>query len=194
MAAEMESQLADRGYFIPFGPVRMVLARKEDGNMIEQAHPDDVPAILALINASNRAAFRDIIPQSHFIEPFLSLEQLLDDFQRMTFYVYRSKGSIVGVATLYVENPDAGKIRWVYVLPGHQRRGIGTALVTHIERQARELGLNRLWLVTVEKATWAVSLYQKLGYSLRERIERPWGFNVRMEKEILPYPDLRSLQ
>jgi N-acetylglutamate synthase-like GNAT family acetyltransferase/SAM-dependent methyltransferase len=184
MAAEMERQLADRGYFVPFGPVRMVLVRKEDGNMIEQAHPDDVPAILALINASNRAAFRDIIPQPHFREPVLDLEELLDDFQRMTFYVYRSKGSIVGVAALYVESPDAGKIRWVYVLRGHQGRGIGTALVTHIERQARELGLNRLWLVTVEKASWAVSLYQKLGYALRERIERPWGFNVRMEKEL----------
>jgi GNAT superfamily N-acetyltransferase len=70
------------------------------------------------------------------------------------------------------------------VLPGYQRRGIGTALVTHIERQARELGLSRLWLVTVEKVTWAVSLYQKLGYALSERIERPWGFNVRMEKEL----------
>jgi GNAT superfamily N-acetyltransferase len=102
----------------------------------------------------------------------------------MTFYVYRSNGSIIGVVTPNVESPDAGKVRWVYVLPGYQRRGIGTALVTHIERQARELGLSRLWLVTVEKVTWAVSLYQKLGYALSERIERPWGFNVRMEKEL----------
>jgi N-acetylglutamate synthase-like GNAT family acetyltransferase len=185
MAAEMERQLADRGYFVPFGPVRMVLARKRDsGNMIEQAHPDDVPVILAVINASNRAAFRNIIPQPHFREPILSPEELLDDFQGMTFYVCRSKGSIVGVAALHVESLDAGKIRWVYVLPAHQRQGVGTALVTHVERQAKELGLSRLWLVTAEKATWAISLYQKLGYALRERIERPWGFNVAMEKEL----------
>lgn len=88
MAAEMEHQLAERGYFVPLGPVRMVLARKKDsGNMIEQACPDDAAEILALINASNRAAFRSIIPQPHFREPVLSLAELLDDFQRMTFYV-----------------------------------------------------------------------------------------------------------
>ena len=102
----------------------------------------------------------------------------------MTFYVYKSKASIVGVAALAVESLDAGKIRWVYVLPAHQRQGIGTALLTHVERQARELGLQRLWLVTSEKAMWAISLYHKLGYALSERIERPWGFNVRMEKDL----------
>jgi ribosomal protein S18 acetylase RimI-like enzyme len=184
MAAEMERQLAEQGYFVPFGPVRMLPARKEDGNMIGQAHPEDVPEILAVINASNRAAFRDIIPQPYFKEPFLSLEQLLDDFQRMNVYAYTSKGSIVGVAALVVESLDAGKIRWVYVLPGHQRQGIGTALLAHVERQARELGLRRLWLVTSEEATWAISLYQRLGYASSERIERPWGFNVLMEKEL----------
>jgi GNAT superfamily N-acetyltransferase len=134
--------------------------------------------------AERPGILRTIQANPHFRESILSLEEPLDDFQRMTFYVYRSNGNIIGVATLYVESPDAGKIRWVYVLPGHQRQGIGTALLIDIERQARKLGPSRLWLVTAEKATWAISLYQKLGYALRERIERPWGFNVRMEKEL----------
>ena len=102
----------------------------------------------------------------------------------MTFYVYRSKGSIVGVAALYVESLDVGKIRWVYVLPGHQRRGIGTALVTHLERKAREIGLKRLRLRTTKKAHWAVSFYRGLGYDVSDKVERPWGFDLDMKKEL----------
>lgn len=70
------------------------------------------------------------------------------------------------------------------VLPGYQKRGIGTALVTCIEQEARKAGIRRLILLTVEKAHWAVGFYEKLGYSLDERIERPWGFDVFMVQEL----------
>ncbi|HDN73646.1 MAG TPA: N-acetyltransferase, partial [Archaeoglobus sp.] len=32
-----------------------------------------------------------------------------------------------------VLDKDTGRIRWVYVLPEFQRKGIGTALVTYVE-------------------------------------------------------------
>ena len=116
----------------------------------------------------------------------MSLERLLEDFERKTFYVYKSGGRVVGVAALQIESEETGKIHWVYVLPEHQRRGIGTALVTHLEREGREIGLRKLRLTTVEKARWAVSFYKKLGYDLAGKTERPWGFDVFMEKELEP--------
>jgi len=153
---------------------------------IEKACCDDAEEILSVINTSNREAYESIIPKEHFREPVLSLEKLLEDFERKIFYVYKSEGKVVGVAALQIESEETGRIHWVYVLPEHQRRRIGTALVTHLERKGREMGLRRLRLTTVEKAHWAVNFYKKLGYDLADKIERPWGFDVFMEKELEP--------
>jgi hypothetical protein len=35
----------------------------------------------------------------------------LEDFERMTFYVYASEGRIGGVAALHIENAEMGRIR-----------------------------------------------------------------------------------
>ena len=55
----------------------------------------------------------------------------------------------------------------------------------YVEQKAREIGLKRLRLLTVGQADWAVSFYKKLGYALSNKIERPWGFDVLLEKELL---------
>ncbi len=152
--------------------------------MIEQAGPDDANEILAVINTTDREAYRAIIPRELFIEPILALDKLLEDFERMTFYVHRSVGRVVGVAALYVEDEETGRVRWVFVLPEYQRQGIGAALVTHVERRARELGLRRLRLVTPARAGWALSFYGKLGYEPAGEIENPWGMEVLLAKEL----------
>jgi len=154
--------------------------------LIAKASPDSTKEILSVINTSNREAYKDIIPEEHFREPVLSPEQLSDDFEWMTFYVYKREGKIVGVVALQVESEETGRLRWVYVLPGHQRTGIGTALVTYVEQRARKMGLKRLRLLTIGKAKWAVDFYRKLGYHLADKIERPWGCDVFMEKDLLP--------
>ena len=91
---------------------------------------------------------------------------------------------MVGVAALYAEDEQAGRVRWVFVLPEHQRQGIGTALVSHVEHRARELGLRRLRLVTPARAGWAIRFYGKLGYEPAGEIENPWGMEVLLTKEL----------
>ena len=152
--------------------------------MIKKASLKDAERILYVINTSNREAYRGIIPKEYFREPVLSMEKLLMDFKRKTFYVFEHVGEVVGVSALQVEDERMGSIHWVYVLPEHQRKGIGTALVRHLESKAKEIGLKRLWLLTVGKAYWAVDFYKKLGYAPFDRIERPWGFDVLMEKNL----------
>lgn len=152
--------------------------------MIEKAYLSDAQEILLVINISNREAYKKVIPKEYFREPVLSLTELLRDFERMSFYVYKSEGRIVGVAALEVEGEERGRIHWVYILPEYQRRGIGTALVRYVEQKAKEIGLKRLRLLTVGQADWAVSFYKKSGYALADKVERPWGFDVFMEKEL----------
>jgi GNAT superfamily N-acetyltransferase len=152
--------------------------------MVEQARLDDASEILAVVNRTDREAYRPIIAAEHFIEPILSLDKLLEDFGRMTFYVHRSEGRVVGVAALYVEDAESGRVRWVFVLPECQHQGIGSALVTRVEQRAGELGLRRLRLVTPAKADWALRFYGKLGYRPVGEIENPWGMEVLFAKEL----------
>ena len=49
------------------------------------------------------------------------------------------------------------------VLPAHRGRGIGTALLGALEREARYRGIDRLSL-SVERDNPAVALYQRLGF------------------------------
>ena len=152
--------------------------------MIEKTHLDNAEEILSLINTTNREAYKNIIPKEYFKVPVLSLEELFGDFERMTFYVYKSADGIIGVAALQIESEETGKLHWVYVLPEHQRKGIGTALVTYLERKAGEIGLRRLRLLTIGGTKGAVNFYKKLGYNLADKIERFWGFDVFMEREL----------
>ena len=152
--------------------------------MIEKASLVDAEEILSLINTTNREAYKDIIPKEHLKAPILTLEELLEILDRMTFYVHKIEGKIVGVAALQVESEETGKLNWVYVLPEHQRKRIGTALITHLEKKAREKGLKKMRLRTIEKADQAVKFYKKLGYSLADKIEVAWGFDVFMEKDL----------
>ena len=69
-------------------------------------------------------------------------------------------------------------------VPEHQRKGIGAALVTHLERKARKIGLKKIRLHTVGGAEWAVFFCRKLGYEPADRLEQPWGLDVFMEKEL----------
>ncbi|MFX1261122.1 MAG: GNAT family N-acetyltransferase [Promethearchaeota archaeon] len=156
----------------------------ESSIRIEKAKSEDLQNILLVINRANWEAFGRIIPKPYFKEPILTQEELDAFLEKMTFYVHRHQKQVVAVAALSIEDDMNSRIRWVYVLPEYQRRGIGTALVLHLETVAREMGFRKVRLVTDNGAEWAISFYQKLGYTLAYRVRNPWGFDVWMEKHL----------
>ena len=151
---------------------------------IEEARPEDFQGILCVINETNRESFGRIIPKEHFKEPILTREELHECLEKMTFYLLRHEERIVAVAALSIEDEVSGRIRWVYVLPEFQKRGLGTTLVCHLEEVAKELGLKKVKLVTDDGAEWAIRFYQKLGYTLAYRVPNPWGFDIWLEKQL----------
>ena len=151
---------------------------------VYRAGTKDIKAILFVINRSNSEAYRKIIPSKYFKEPFLTPEGLLKEFEKMTFYAYKIENTTIGVAALRFEDGRMGQIRWVYVLPEHQRKGVGTSLIKYIENEAVKGRLKMLRILTSDSAYWAKNFYSKLGYKMISKIPRYWGDDAVYEKTL----------
>ncbi|KPV63354.1 MAG: acetyltransferase [Candidatus Bathyarchaeota archaeon BA1] len=167
--------------FLELKNIRMEKAHRS----IRRCNMDDAQEVLSVINRSNADAYGKIIPPEYFKEPVFTYDNILKKFSEMTFYAYELKGRIVGVAALQTESQHSGHIRFVYILPEQQRKGIGTSLVSYIEAEARKLGLKNLRVPYVDtNARWAINFYIKLGYKVVEKREKPWGYDLFFEKEL----------
>lgn len=129
------------------------------------ARPEDLKAVLEVLNITNKVFYRAIVPPGTFREPYLTVDELADEFKRKDFYLCELEGKPIGVAAFEARNRGVGVVDRVYVLPDFQRRGIGAALLTYIERQAVGRGVREIVLWTDSKAVWAIRFYERLGYS-----------------------------
>ena len=90
-------------------------------------------------------------------------------------YVATVASDIVGTAVLlpptwhaeYCEwyaRPDVAVLSQFAVEPRLQRRGVGSKLISRLERRAAELGAAELSIDTAEGATHLIALYERRGY------------------------------
>jgi ribosomal protein S18 acetylase RimI-like enzyme len=70
----------------------------------------------------------------------------------------------VGNAIDQVQGDRHAHIFLLYVLPEHRRRGIGTALMHHVETWATQRGDRQIALQVFSSNQPALNLYQQLGY------------------------------
>jgi putative acetyltransferase len=83
-------------------------------------------------------------------------------------------GEPVGLGSLVVDNAE---LRACYVVPEAARRGVGSALVTEMERIARDRGLTHLEL---HASINAELFYTRLGYETLERKDHVLRSGLRM--------------
>lgn len=155
--------------------------------VVVEACPEDAGEIVKVINVSNYHAYKDIIPREHFKYPIVTHDRILKDMRECKFYIYRVDDKVVGVGALCIHDPGSGTgwVRYMYVLPEYQRRGIGSMILKKTIEEARVRGIKRLRLITVEKAYWALRLYTKHGFKIISRIPRPRWYDLIMEKTLL---------
>jgi ribosomal protein S18 acetylase RimI-like enzyme len=79
-------------------------------------------------------------------------------------------GAPVGLANLGVRGEDAW-IGGVGVVPDARRAGVGEALMRALHEQARERGIQRVWLEVIVENSGALALYEKLGYRIVRDVE-----------------------
>lgn len=71
------------------------------------------------------------------------------------------RGRLIGVGRLHPVDPGTGQIRYMAVEPGHERRGVGTGILTALEAAARAENLQTIRLHARESA---VVFYLQHGY------------------------------
>ena len=135
--------------------------------MIRRCEEADFNTIFKIINDAAQA-YKGIIPQDRWHEPYMSLAELriqIDD--GIVFWGLERDGQLVGVMGIQ-DKGDVTLIRHAYVLPGAQKRGIGKRLLQHLQRMTEKPILIGTWAA----ASWAVSFYQKNGYKLVSEKEK----------------------
>ncbi len=80
------------------------------------------------------------------------------------FLVGELDGDIVAMAALRRIDSTKAELKRMRVLPEHQRRGFGQAMLDALERRARELGFVVLELDTTTQQLAARGLYERNGY------------------------------
>jgi GNAT superfamily N-acetyltransferase len=130
--------------------------------MIRPCRPDELETILSIVNGAATEAYRGVIPNDCWHEPYMSRAELEHEIAAgVAFWGYESDGALIGVmGTQPVK--DVTLIRHAYVRPGHQSRGIGGQLLAHL----RTLTTRRILIGTWAAAEWAIRFYERHGFVL----------------------------
>jgi len=108
---------------------------------IRLAHPDDR---LNLIELQRRASlmWEDVRQQLLDDPGIIDLDEEM--LANNEVFVAEIGGRIVGFATIIAHEGNDAELEGLFVEPAEWRKGIGTALVRQIEREAAAWGANRL--------------------------------------------------
>lgn len=150
---------------------------------IRQATLDDTEVVHRIVQAAFEP-FREVVPVS-----LSALDETIEEVREAV-----AEGRVLvavegedGFGTVrYEVKPDSLYVGRLAVLPAYWGRGIGAALMAHIEQLAPSLGRTRIQLATRESVPSNVQFYERLGYTAVERVPHPRGpdITVWFEKEL----------
>lgn len=75
---------------------------------------------------------------------------------------------LIGFGALHIISPDLAEIRSLIVSPKHQKMGIGSQIVNELIKEARELGLKKVFALT-----YAQGFFESLGFKMIQKNELP---------------------
>jgi len=73
-------------------------------------------------------------------------------------------GRPVGTACTFLHQADGAELGWVAVLPEHRGRGLGAVVCGAVLAFARDLGWERVFLLTEDFRLPAITMYLRLGF------------------------------
>ncbi len=146
--------------------------------MIKKLSSTDSSIIYEVINKA-ALAYRGVIPEDCYHEPYMSDQELRHEVASMTFFGWGQGGKTVGVIG-FQPVKDVTLVRHTYVLPEYQGKGIGTKLLNHVKQMTKT---KHLLVGTWAAAIWAIQFYQKHGFKLMpekdELLRKYWNVSQR---------------
>jgi amino-acid N-acetyltransferase len=128
---------------------------------IRKAKISDLKEVHKLIN--NFAKREQMIPRS--------LNELYETLR--DFVICDADGTVCGVCALHIMWEDLAEIRSLAVDEVHQKRGIGKNLVRECLKEARALGVKRIFALT-----YSPDFFKKMGFKDADKSSLPqkiWG-------------------
>ncbi|PKO04087.1 MAG: hypothetical protein CVU41_18780 [Chloroflexi bacterium HGW-Chloroflexi-3] len=90
--------------------------------------------------------------------------------ENRTVFVYKIKNKMVGYSVLKIEDQVCW-LDWLYVDPGHQRKGIASKLFDHAEEITKKLGNDQLYIWVHPDNHRMLKFLKKKGYDVLNLIE-----------------------
>jgi N-acetylglutamate synthase-like GNAT family acetyltransferase len=122
---------------------------------------------LEIINDAAQA-YRGVIPEDRWNEPYMSIEELRAEIEDgIFFWGMERDGKLLGVMGIQ-DKGELTLIRHAYVWSRAQKMGIGTQLLKHLQSMTDKPILIGTWAA----ASWSILFYEKNGYSLVSEQEK----------------------
>ncbi|RJQ50695.1 MAG: N-acetyltransferase [Nitrospiraceae bacterium] len=151
------------------------MKKKTSGYRFQKATIKDAKTIHTLVNQF--AGKDEMLPRA--------LNEIYENIR--DFFICLEDGRIVGVAALHVLWEDLAEIRSVAVADNYQRKGIGGKLVKQCLREARGLGLKKVFALTYHPG-----FFRGLGFHDVDKNSLPqkiWGECLKCHK----FPECNEL-
>lgn len=163
--------------------------------MIRECTSGDFDAIGTVINDA-AARYRGFIAADRWKEPYMSPEELRREIEEgVVFSGFFEGDELLGVMGLQLVS-DVALIRHAYTRTASQGRGIGGALLAHVQRQTDR----RILIGTWKAAAWAVRFYEDRGFTLVDApqkdalLRRYWTVPARQIEESVVLANDRRVQ
>lgn len=117
--------------------MQVVSPATHDGLVIRRARTSDVPTIKALVDCYAGK----ILLEKNLVTLYEAVQE---------FWVAELDGELIGCGALHVMWSDLGEVRTVAVHPKVKGQGLGHAIVDRLLEVARELQLQRVFVLTFE--------------------------------------------
>ena len=159
---------------------------------IRKSVAEDFETILAIVNEAAQA-YRDVIPADRWHEPYMPAGELAEEIAAgVVFWLGEEQGRVVGVMGMQHKG-EVALVRHAYVAKASQRRGVGTALLRHVQTLADTPLLVGTWA----DASWAIEFYRRNGFRVvpageKERLLRAfWSIPARQIETSVVLADRR---
>jgi GNAT superfamily N-acetyltransferase len=135
--------------------------------MIRKCTESDFETVFEIINDAAKA-YQGIIPSDRWHQPYMPSEDLHREIEEgVIFWGLEQEGHLLGVMGIQ-DRGDVTLVRHAYVRTRFQKQGIGSRLLLYLESLTEKPILVGTW----KDARWAISFYERNGYSLVSNHEK----------------------